>query len=60
MEPWVASRTQVQARKMEFMPIACMHASPSGAFLAVGTSTGVMLVYDLRNDPVNPWFRVST
>lgn len=25
----------------------------------VGTSTGAMLVFDLRGQPVNPWFQVG-
>ncbi|GAX78878.1 hypothetical protein CEUSTIGMA_g6317.t1 [Chlamydomonas eustigma] len=37
-------------------PISCISPSPSGHFMAVGTSTGAMVVFDLRNDPCNPWF----
>jgi hypothetical protein len=27
--------------------------------MQIGTATGAMLVFDLRNDPVNPWFQVG-
>lgn len=40
-------------------PISSIAPSPCGSFLAVGTSTGAMLVFDVRGDPVNPWFQVG-
>ncbi|KAF5835941.1 hypothetical protein DUNSADRAFT_6652 [Dunaliella salina] len=38
--------------------VTAMAISPSGAFLAVGTANGAMLVFDLRNEAGDPWFAV--
>lgn len=43
----------------ELGPITCISASPNGAFLAVGTAPGVLLVFDMRNNPVAPWFQAG-
>ncbi|GLI68278.1 hypothetical protein VaNZ11_012636, partial [Volvox africanus] len=42
----------------ELGPITALSASPNGAFLAVGTAPGAMLVFNMRNKPVAPWFQV--
>lgn len=42
----------------KFAPITCISPSPSGHFMAVGTATGATVVFDLRNEPSNPWFEV--
>lgn len=43
----------------KFAPITCISPSPSGHFMAVGTATGATVVFDLRNEPSNPWFEVG-
>ena len=42
----------------KFAPITCLSPSTNGAFLAVGTAKGATSVFDLRNNPANPWFEV--
>ncbi|KAG1658963.1 hypothetical protein FOA52_004379 [Chlamydomonas sp. UWO 241] len=39
-------------------PITFVSPSPSGHYLAVGTATGAVVVFDLRHEPSNPWFEV--
>ncbi len=38
--------------------VHCPAACPSGAFLAMGTATGALLVWDLRGGAKEPWFLV--
>ena len=38
--------------------ISCITPSTNGNFIAIGTSNGGMVVFDLRSDPRNAWFQV--
>ncbi|GLC73006.1 hypothetical protein PLESTF_001319000 [Pleodorina starrii] len=40
-------------------PVTCLSASPNGAFLALGTAPGALLVFQMRGPPVAPWFQVT-
>ena len=42
----------------KFAPITCIAPSTNGSYLAIGTATGATVIFDIRNDPANPWFEV--